>query len=128
MCPSCLILLVPASVGSSADILSEVLVLPESESQRPKRKTKPALNSKAVCITSSSVLEQLQHEKEEQEALVLEKEKKQERERKRQAKVIEKEKKQEVERKKLEREAKKIEASRLRESKKKDKKRADPEE
>ena len=89
-------------VSSSADILTDILVLPESESQRPKHKTKPALNSKAVCVTSSSVLEQLQREKEEREALV-------------------------TEQRKLEREAKKIEASHLRESKKKEK-RADPEE
>ena len=43
---------------SSADVLAKVLTLPQPTG-RAKRKRKPALNSKAVCITEDEVLGEL---------------------------------------------------------------------
>ena len=53
-----------ASMGAHSsnpvDVLSEVLVLPKPTKSRSKQKRKPALNSKAVCITDEEVLTNLQ--------------------------------------------------------------------
>ena len=46
-----------ASPPTLPDVLSEVLVLPHQEA--PKRKRKTAMNSKAVCINDSVVLQEL---------------------------------------------------------------------
>jgi len=81
----------------SSDILSEVLVLPNP--QAPKRKRKTAVNCKAVCITDSGVLEELKEKDrkkiEENEMKDVKKrekeEKKREREEKRSLKQKEKE-------------------------------------
>ena len=66
--PTC----VHSSSGSS-DVLREMLVLPQPKERSQKRKK--ALNSKAVCITNSEVLEELKA----QEAAKLEEEQKKER-------------------------------------------------
>ena len=58
--------------SSSADVLAEVLSLPHPP-ERAKSKRKPALNSKAVCITEDEILEELK--KKEYEKTELEKEK-----------------------------------------------------
>ena len=58
--------------SSSADVLAEVLILPHPP-ERAKSKRKPALNSKAVCITEDEILEELK--KKEYEKTELEKEK-----------------------------------------------------
>ena len=44
--------------SNSSDILSEVLVLPESKA-KPTSKSKPALTKKIVCITDDDALENL---------------------------------------------------------------------
>ena len=48
----------PSSRKSSAGVLADVLVLPHL-TDGAKNKRKPALNSKAVCITGDEVLEEL---------------------------------------------------------------------
>jgi hypothetical protein len=58
---------VSSAHSSSRFSLSNVLVLPEPEAEQSKRKRKPALNSKAVCISDFQVLEKLK-EKEQQKA------------------------------------------------------------
>ena len=48
----------PSSRKSSAGVLADVLVLPHPTAGT-RKKRKPALNSKAVCITEDEVLEEL---------------------------------------------------------------------
>ena len=58
---------------SSADVLAEVLTLPQ-HTGRAKCKRKPALNSKAVCITEDEVLGELKRKECEKAELEKEKE------------------------------------------------------
>ena len=62
----------PSSRESSAGVLADVLVLPHPTAGA-RKKCKPALNSKAVCITEDEVLEELK--KKENEKAQIEKEK-----------------------------------------------------
>jgi hypothetical protein len=110
-----------ATSSHSSDILDEVLLLPHRET--PKKKKKNAINSKAVCITNSEVLQELKEKErgkmEEKELACAKKrekeEKKREREEKKQMKrkAIELRKKEREEKRKL-KEREKEEKARLR--------------
>lgn len=96
----------PGSVSSS-DVLSEVLLLPQPKPSKKKRK--PGVNTKAVCLTDADVVKTLEAEAEEK--LLKEQEQNTRR--------IERErKKKEREQKKLEAERKKKEKKCMREAKK----------
>ena len=99
----------PPSSSTSSDVLSEILVLPAPPV--PKRKRKPAINKKAVCITDTCVLEELKdNEKRKEKEKELLAKKKQEREEQKMVKQKQlEEKKKEKEEKKKEREVKKKE-------------------
>lgn len=118
----------PSSSGASS-ILDELLVLPHPEA--PKKRKKPAINSKAVCITDSEVLQELKEKEkkklEEKELMIAKKreneEKKREREEKKQMrqKAIEERKRERDEIRKL-KEREKEEKARVRAEKKRQKK------
>ena len=75
--------------SESSKTLDELLVYPTTD-VKPKRKKKAAINSKAVLITDSEILDNLKQEKAEKEAKSLEKEAKA---LERKAKALEKEQK-----------------------------------
>ncbi len=68
--------------------MSEILVLPKPDQEKKKRKRKPALTSKGLCITDNEVLEQLKAEASEKQTKAEEvAERKQEREQKKKKKI-----------------------------------------
>ena len=117
-----------SETSQQSDVLSNILVLPEPKLWSGKR-SKHALNQKAVCITEGDVLSEMKKREEDklaeeaakaqrkvdrelkqQQKKTVNEEKKKEREQKRLEREIEKEKKKmEMEQKKMEREKKKIE-------------------
>ena len=63
--------------GSS--VLSEILAYPEPKFSTSKRKRKPALNCKAICLSDSPVVQEIKHKEEEKRELEEEKLRKKER-------------------------------------------------
>ena len=63
--------------GSS--VLSDILAYPEPKFSTSKRKRKPALNSKAICLSDSPVVQEIKHKEEEKRELEEEKLRKKER-------------------------------------------------
>ncbi len=109
----------PFSDGAtcSSDILSEILVLPQP--QAPKRKRKTAMNSKAVCITDGEVLQELKEKEqkkiEEKELMDAKKREREEKKREREENKIMKQKV--IQRKKREREEKRRQKDKAKEEK-----------
>ncbi len=95
-----------SGASCSSNVLSEVLVLPHP--QAPKKKKKRAINSRAVCITDSSVLQELQEKEkkkiEENELRDAKKREREEKKRKREEEKVMKQK--QVEKRKRERDEK----------------------
>ena len=61
--------------SNSSDVLNDVLVYPKPSEKSNLRKRKPALNSRAVCITEDCVLEELKDIEQEKAKKDAEKEK-----------------------------------------------------
>lgn len=97
---------------SNSDVLSDILVYPKPSQKSSSRKRKPAINSRAVCITEESVLEKLKEADEEKVRQVAEKENRKLANEQKKVTALEKKARiiAEKEKRKLEREQKKIAA------------------